>query len=726
MPVIVEGPDGARVEFPDGTSPEVMRDAMRKHYGFKAQAADPVLAEVQARRDSLHVPLSGIEDTMTAEQEAAGRRASMDAAAQQQAIDAARSPGQRIADTATFAASMPVRMATRGEYGAGDVAGAIGGQEMAQALRQRESDFARNNAPGLEMMAAAGEIGAGIPALGTMGAAPRSMLTQAARAARNPIASARSVAQTVGELPGAYAGEAKALGGEIQRVMSDTSGAIRLPGAAGGVPPAPAAPPAPPTRMRQTITDDDAIAAAARLGIDMPRAVGGGAVARSMAGPLAAIPYAGRPVERAYQRGLMSLGGRLDEAVENTGTPGAAIAGGDIKASAVDWIRNRSATDLHDEYAPLAQMIPRQAMTQMPNTRRAAQQMRNSMAESTSKTPEPALRIVEDALERGQGLTFNGLKKLRTDVGARLDSAAISPEPGTSIPALKQIYAAMTKDIEAMAAKHGAGEAFERATTRAREVARVRDELQKIVGRRGDVSPEGVTAKVQQIAGTRGTANAERLQLLKENVSPESWGNIAAEFMSRLGRDPKDGRFSAARYTTDYGKYSDAAKTLLFGEAKNTLDDLVTVARQYEALESKFNRSNTGSVNALMEYILKPGATAGAIGAAIAAPAATASAALVGGSGLLAGRRMAHYLAQPVVAGTATKLLKAHMQRQAALAANRGSAATGREAVAAAASEYAQARSAATGEDVGSIRATLARMGIPSGEIDDIIRGTPQ
>jgi hypothetical protein len=694
MPVIVEGPDGAQIEFPDGLPPETMRDAMRKHYGFQGAAADPDMQEVQARRASLHVPLAGIDDAMTPEQEAAGRKAERERRAQEAAASAARTPGQRLGDTAAFAASMPIRMATRGEYGIGDLYSGLG---------ERERDFAKNNEAGLDVMAKAGDVMAGIPALGTMGAAPRSMIAAATQAARTPIKSVEDAARVLADLPAAYKAEGKALGGELRAMLADTTGSagpnVRPP----VVPPvATQAPTAPP---RPTITDDDAIAAAARLGVDMPRAVGGGAVARSVAGPLAAIPYAGRPIERAYQGGLAGLGGKLDEMVAAKGMPGAALVGGDAKAAATNWIKRVSRDDLHQEYNGLARAIPADARGNLSETARTLNRLMQEGEESTSRTANPAIRLAKDAVTRPGGMTFNGTARLRQDVGAQLDAASLAPQPGTSMPAMKAVYEALTKDLQRMAQAHGAGQAFEDATARARSVATTRKELQRIIGKKGDVGDEGVTAKVAQLMSTKGTANVRRLQMLKDTVPQPVWDNLASEFMSRLGRNPKDGGFSAARFTTDYGKYSDAAKDMMFGPARQALDDMTTVARQYEALESKFNRSNTGSVNALMEYILKPGAIATAVGGAVVAPAATLGAGVTGSAGLMAGRRMAHYLAQPVVAGAATKLFKAQVQMERAIMQrNAGAAATARDAVSAATAEFAQARAAQTGESEAKIK----------------------
>jgi len=696
---------------------------MRKHYGFKDTSEDSVLADVRARRSSLHVPVSGIEDTMTAEEEAAARRVSMEAEARRAQAAAARTPMQRAGDTASFLASLPVRALSKGEFGAGDLMGTMGSPIADAAARtlskptagervsSSEQDFARNNAPALEALAAAGDVAAGIPVLGTMGSAPRSMLAEAGRAARAPLRSTEDAVKFLAEVPGAYGGEAKALGGELRSMLADTTGA------AGQLPQRGLAAPLPSSAVpiRQVASDDDALAAASRLGIDMPRAVGGGRLARSVAGPLSAIPYAGAPIERAYQRGLAGLGGKVDELVSERGTPGAAVAGGDVKAGAMDWIKRQSADLMEEAYAPLERRIKPDTRIDLNNTRSAVQALQERAAESTSVTAAPAIKIVEEAVTRPGGLTFKGLKELRTDIGARLEAASIVPEAGTSMPALKRLYGALTDDMEALAKKHRAGKMLREVNRTAADIASRREELQKIVGRQGDVAPEGVVAKVASLAGTKGTANIQRLELLLESIPEQARGNLAAEFMNRLGRNPKDGSFSAARYTTDYGKYSESAKSMIFGDAKQALDDLVTVARQYEALEAKFNRSNTGSVNALMEYILKPGATAAAVGSAIAAPVASAGAGALGLSGLTAGRHMANYLAKPAVAGAATKLFKAHVQRQRAiLSGNRGAAASGRDAVAAAAAEYAQARSQETGESERAIARrlrTITRVG---------------
>jgi hypothetical protein len=109
-------------------------------------------------------------------------------AAEEKAFNESRTPGTRALDTAAFVASMPVRMATRGEYGAGDVAGLVS-DRAGEAVASSEQNFARANEGWLQPLAQAGEVSAGIPFLNTMGAplkgvstAARTMASQAPRA----------------------------------------------------------------------------------------------------------------------------------------------------------------------------------------------------------------------------------------------------------------------------------------------------------------------------------------------------------------------------------------------------------------------------------------------------------------------------------------------------------------------------------------------------------------
>ena len=97
---------------------------------------------------------------------------------------AARTPVKRLNDTLAFVQSLPIRMATHGKYGAGDVAGAFGFDKAKAEHLQSEQDFARANAGPLWYLGAAGEVAMGVPMFSTMG---RAATAATHLGSRNPI-----------------------------------------------------------------------------------------------------------------------------------------------------------------------------------------------------------------------------------------------------------------------------------------------------------------------------------------------------------------------------------------------------------------------------------------------------------------------------------------------------------------------------------------------------------
>lgn len=79
-----------------------------------------------------------------------------------------RSLAERAKAAAAFAASLPVRMFSRGQYGAGDIVGKVA-PSAGDAITGAERDFVRANEGPLRVVGAIGEVAAGVPALNTMG-----------------------------------------------------------------------------------------------------------------------------------------------------------------------------------------------------------------------------------------------------------------------------------------------------------------------------------------------------------------------------------------------------------------------------------------------------------------------------------------------------------------------------------------------------------------------------
>lgn len=150
------------------------------------------LAKTQANFDQVRVPPPPEVGKPASPEQAAIEGVQRQRGVEQEkaAFDASRTIPQRAADASKFLLSAPIRAATRGEYGIGDVAGAIS-PAMGEDAAKGEADFAQANQSWLEPAAKIGEAGIGIPMLRSMGAAPggimaASRLAQANRIMRGP------------------------------------------------------------------------------------------------------------------------------------------------------------------------------------------------------------------------------------------------------------------------------------------------------------------------------------------------------------------------------------------------------------------------------------------------------------------------------------------------------------------------------------------------------------
>jgi hypothetical protein len=193
-----------------------------------------------------------------------------------------------------------------------------------------------------------------------------------------------------------------------------------------------------------------------------------------------------------------------------------------------------------------------------------------------------------------------------------------------------------------------------------------------------------------------------RLRLLKRISNDDEWGDLSATLVDDLGKSPKDGSFSVQRFTTEYGKMSDAAKDLVLGEARAAFDDIALVASRFERLAEKFNRSNTGTVNAVLKILTNPGTI---IGGAIVAPVTTMATGAGTLAGLRTGRSMAWMLAKPAVAREASKVFKAYYN-----AVRTGSRIAAKEQeLSAAMRSYSAALAAESGGNAAEIQRALMR-----------------
>lgn len=132
---------------------------------------------------------------------------------------------ERMGDTAAFAASVPFRAATRGEYGLGDIVGAAS-KGAGESIVQAERGFAEANEGWLGPAAAIGEATAAIPALGTMGAPLRGMRATAAAMRASPRGTMAGAVRGTGEALDRHARQPGAIAGDATGVLPTAAGRL--------------------------------------------------------------------------------------------------------------------------------------------------------------------------------------------------------------------------------------------------------------------------------------------------------------------------------------------------------------------------------------------------------------------------------------------------------------------------------------------------------------------
>jgi hypothetical protein len=389
---------------------------------------------------------------------------------------------------------------------------------------------------------------------------------------------------------------------------------------------------------------NEAVQAADRLGVPLPRVLATDSRATQAIGEGLGSTYMGAPIRKATAATDAALGAKADELAQKAGTAGSSEATGNSLRDALNaYIKEKSPAKVGAAYDALEQkggQALAQGTAELPSTTQTAQDIMARRAASAGGA-SPAVKMVEEAATRPEGLTFGGIKDLRGRVGETTNFGRVLPE-GASAAEYKQLYGALSEDLGAAATKAGAGAEFQAANRLAATERNLNEKLTKIVGSTGENSGASVYDKIVKAAGSSSRADLGQLARVRSTVPQEEWNNLGSSIIQSLGRDA-DGNFTAQRFTTAYSKLSDGGKNVLFNpELRRALDDLHTVATKVK--DSARYRNYSGTANAV--------AALGIIPAAIANPLA-----VIGGA--IGTRAMATILAKPVTVRATSKWVQA-------------------------------------------------------------------
>lgn len=547
---------------------------------------------------------------------------------EQNAFDESRTPLTRAISTAAFIPEAATRMATRGEYGLGDVVERVS-PGYGPSVAHSQQDFARANAWGLEKLAQGGELIAGLPALSTMGAVPRGIAAAGGAVASKPLpgrAVTRAVTRNerLADIEAFEGSGVKPFGPALTE--AGTAGVVKQLSDAPvvGIPVR--------NRLNQAITETrDA-------GENLASQYGGARTYRDV----------GNVVEGGLERFKGARAADLGEEAAKK------LSNEDLAAAATRPAREGSIKSKQDAlYERAWRGIP-EDMAQgrskkgtdrflggMTNTQTLLKDLaeRNQRMYSATRGGDPvdpklsyplrggvAGQIVEDIIDGRWRGNLQSMRDVRSNF-RRLASGVSDTEKNTlQLSDMRRLQSSMTQDmiglLERNAKWYGengkpaeAGKInraihdFRRADQFTRASAERLDSLEKLYGAQ---SAEQLALGIAKDAmGGRKGGNFARLSALRRSLKDDEWGDVTSGVIREMGRPlgsargaTEDAGFSVNSFITHWNNMSAEGKTMLFNQTKdgkslrNATDRFVRVADRMANFESMVNSSRSAT-NAL-------------------------------------------------------------------------------------------------------------------------------
>jgi hypothetical protein len=396
---------------------------------------------------------------------------------------------------------------------------------------------------------------------------------------------------------------------------------------------------------------NEIVQAATKLGeygtpVEVPKAIASDSFITQQAGAgLRNIPFVGDPIIRNTEKAIEQLGKATGSVAENLGGASVEGAGQLAKDNLLETIGPKSKSIVDDAYNavdsaidptmlhPLdataglaAEMKARNIAAGQPGSSKALNLVEQAIAKPEAAPDSPlfkdlfaklgnreaaqniAARLGETAAEAApEGLTYHGIKDLRTRVGQLMDQKILPPEwNGVE---LKRLYGSLTEDLGNAVERGGNTSAkalWQRANATAAEVAQRRKDLADIVGLKGDASPAQVFNRIKAAAGSNSRADIDLLMKAKHAIG-ENWDKVASAATMDLGKNTQ-GVWQPGQFLKDWQKLSPAGKSALYGTSAHgqALENIAKISTRWPQLQKFQNPSGTARGIGAAGILLNP------------------------------------------------------------------------------------------------------------------------
>lgn len=364
-----------------------------------------------------------------------------------------------------------------------------------------------------------------------------------------------------------------------------------------------------------------AVANARAIGVDLPPGAATGSTAtQRMEKGLSILPGATDVVQGAYTQAAEQTGeaaARTGRALAGGAAPLTKEGAGDVVRTAAQGAQARFREQQGRLYDAAFDLIGRDTPVQLPGVQRLAGELTQELAQA----PEARAGVLNPVIQRAQalladsqnGIPFEALRAVRTDLGRLLDEPGALTGTGTTQQQLRRLYGALTEDIGA-AARATSPEA-DRAMRLADRYTRFNvsdaggripnaDIIQKVID-------SGSGEKAYQFAMQGAKDGGTRLQGLRRNMRPEEWDAVSSTVWDQMGR-AKPGQnafgtvdeaadFSPASFVTNWNSMAPEAKRALFGGTRYAgmaadMERIGRTAQRLNEVSRQANYSNTANL----------------------------------------------------------------------------------------------------------------------------------